>query len=333
MAVTLVNRAIGPIGFGLMGLTWRANPTPYDEAVKVMKQALELGANFWNAAEFYGPPHANSLQLLDYYFTKYPEDSSKVVLSVKGGMGPKGPDATREAIRASVDNCLKLLNGKVFISIFEPARVDPNTPIETTISALTEYVQAGKIGGIGISECSEQTIRRAHAVHPLAAVEVELSLFSTEPLDNGVAAACAELNIPLVAYSPLSRGWLTGQLRSLDDLPANDSRRNFPRFQPDVFHLNLKLVEQLEQIVAEKKKKKNVTLAQTAIGWVRAQNNIPGAPVIIPIPGCTTVARVQENMATVELTAGEMDRIAAILKEIPVHGDRYGGVYARFMNL
>ncbi|KAL4780695.1 NADP-dependent oxidoreductase domain-containing protein [Aspergillus varians] len=329
MAVTLANRDIGPVGFGLMGLTWRANPTPYDEAVKVMKQALELGANFWNGSEFYGPPHANSLHLLNYYFTKYPEDSSKVVLSIKGGVGPKGPDGSWRAIRASLDNCLKLLNGKVFISVFEPARIDPNTPIEITVSALAEYVQAGKIGGIGISECSAQSIRRAHAVHPIAAVEVELSLFSTDTLHNGVAAACAELNIPLVAYSPLSRGWLTGQLRSLDDLPAEDSRRHFPRFQPDVFHLNLKLVERLEQIAAEKK----VTLAQAAIAWVRAQNTIPGAPVVVPIPGCTTVARVEENMAAVELTPGEMDRIATILKQVPVYGDRYGGLHARFVNL
>lgn len=294
-----------------------------------MKRALDLGANFWNAGEFYGPPHANSLQLLDYYFTKYPEDSKKVILSIKGGMGPKGPDGTPEGIRASVDNCLKLLNGKVFISIFEPARVDPNTPIETTVSALADYVKEGKIGGIGISECSEQTIRRAHAVHPIAAVEVELSLFSTDPLNNGVSKTCAELGIPLVAYSPLSRGWLTGQLRSLDDLPANDSRRNFPRFQPDVFHLNLKLVKQLEQIA----KSKNVTLAQTAIAWVLAQNKLAGVPLTIPIPGCTTVPRVEENLQQVELSDEELSEIDGILKEIPVHGDRYGGVYARFMNL
>ncbi|KAL2014100.1 hypothetical protein VTN00DRAFT_1625 [Thermoascus crustaceus] len=321
MSVTIVNRKVGPIGFGLMGLTWRANPTPYDEAVKVMKRTLELGVNFWIAGEFYGPPHANSLQLLEYYFTKYPEDSEKVVLSVKGGMGPNGHDGSPGGIRASVDNCLRLLNGKVFISVFEPARVDPNTPIETTIATLAEYVKAGKIGGTGVSECSAQTIRRSHAVYPIAAAEVELSLFLTDPC---VAKTCAELGIPLVVYSPLSRGCLTGQLRTLDDLPVDDNRRNFLRFQPDMFDLNLKLVQQ---------QKKGVSLPQTTISWVPAQSKAPGALHIVPIPGCITIARVEENLTPVSLDDEDLEKIAAVLKEIPVHRDRYGGALAKLMNL
>ncbi|PWY89696.1 aldo/keto reductase [Aspergillus sclerotioniger CBS 115572] len=277
----------------------------------------------------YGPPDANSLHLLSYYFTQYPEDSNKVIISIKGAAGPDGPDGSPENVRASVENCLKILDGKVFISIFEPARVDPNTPIETTISVLSEYVKAGKIGGIGLSECNEQTLRRAHAVYPIAAVEVELSLFSTDPLSNGVARACAELGIAMVAYSPLSRGWLTGQVRSLDDLPADDIRRIFPRFQPEVFHLNLKLVERIEEIAVEK----GATLAQTALAWVKAQNRVEGMPLIIPIPGCITVARVEENLVNVELTDGEVGRIDGILREIPVFGKRYPDVWERFNDL
>jgi pyridoxine 4-dehydrogenase len=294
-----------------------------------MKRALELGANLWNAGDFYGPPHANSLQLLDYYFTKYPEDAKKVVLSIKSGMGPKGPDGSPEGIRASLDNCLKVLDGKVAIDVFEPARVDLNVPIETTVAALADYVKAGKIGGIGLSEVNADTLRRAHAVHPIAAVEVELSLFSTDPLENGIAETAAELNIPVIAYSPLSRGFLTGQINSLDDLPANDSRRNFPRFQPDVFDLNVKLVNELKSIAT----RDSVTLPQAAIAWVLAQNKVPGAPVIVPIPGATTIPRVEENLKQVELSDSDLDQINKVLKDIPVHGDRYGGVYARFMNL
>lgn len=315
----------------MIGFTLRPNPTPYDEAVKVMKRALDLGANFWNAGEFYGPPHANSLQLLEYYFRKYPEDSEKVVLSIKGCFSlENGPDGSPDGVRKSVENCLEKLQGQVFISIFEPARVDPNVPIEKTVEALAEYVKAGKIGGIGLSECSASSIRRAQAVHPISAVEVELSLFSREALENGVSAVCAELEIPLIAYSPLSRGFLTGQIKSLDDLPANDPRRNFPRFQPGVFDLNMRLVNEIQNI----SNAKSVPIAQTAISWVCSQGrlNTPGAPQVIPIPGCTTIARVEENMKYITLEQNYLDDIDGILKQISVHGDRYGGKVAAYMN-
>jgi pyridoxine 4-dehydrogenase len=329
MSVALAGKQVGAIGFGLMGLTWRASPTPYSEATKVLKAALDHGANFWNAGNFYGPPTANSLQLLHHYFSQYPEDSKKIVLSMKGGFTPTGPDGSAASIQRDVDNCLKVLDGTCFIDIFEPARVDPNTPIEETIKALGEYVKAGKIGGIGLSECSAATIRRAHAVHPLTVVEVEMSLFSTEALTNGVAKTCAELNIPLVAYSPLSRGWLTGQIRKLDDIPEDDSRRHFPRFQPDVFDLNLNLVKEIEKLA----KKKGYTMPQVAIAWVTAQSKKAGNPIIIPIPGCTTVSRVEENLKPVTLDEQDLAELSNVLARIQVHGDRYGGPYKRYMNL
>lgn len=165
------------------GFTTRATPTPYDEAIKVMKAALDSGANLWNGGEFYGPPDANSLQLLSHYFDKYPEDKDKVYLSMKGSFSfhPLGPDNSPENIRRSIDTCLEILGDKVFIDSWEPARADPKVPIEATIETIAEYVKAGKIGSIGLSECSASTIRRAHAVHPISFVETELSLFTTDP--------------------------------------------------------------------------------------------------------------------------------------------------------
>jgi pyridoxine 4-dehydrogenase len=175
-----------------------------------MRTALSLGANNWNGGELYGSPERNSLHLLNEYFTKYPGDAEKIVLSIKGGLkkGEMQPDGSQENVRRSIDECLKLLEGKKSLDLFECARVDPKTPIEDTISYIAEYVKAGKLGGISLSEVGANTIRKAHAVHPISAVEVEFSLFCADILDNGVAATCAELGIPIIAYSPLGRGFL-----------------------------------------------------------------------------------------------------------------------------
>jgi pyridoxine 4-dehydrogenase len=180
-----------------------------------MKASLEYGANCWNGGEIYGPPDRNSLQLLNAYFTKYPEDADKVVLSIKGGLTPGGipdpkshPDGSPENVKRSIDECLRVLDGKKFLNLFECARVDPNTPIEITIAAINEYVTAGKIGGISLSEVNANTIRRAAKVAKISAVEVEMSLWATDILENGIAEACAELDIPVIAYSPIGRGFL-----------------------------------------------------------------------------------------------------------------------------
>jgi pyridoxine 4-dehydrogenase len=148
-----------------------------------MKAALHAGANLWNGGEFYGPPNANSLHLLNYYFSKYPEDKEKVFLSMKGAFSfdPMGPDNSPENVRKSIDMCLEILDGKIFIDNWEPARTDPKVEVAETIKAIAEYVKAGKIGGIGLSECGAGTIRKAHAVHPISMVETELSLFTMDP--------------------------------------------------------------------------------------------------------------------------------------------------------
>lgn len=318
--VQILGKEVGVTGYGLMGLTWRPNPCPEEQAFAAMKAALSSGAVFWNGAEFYGPPHANSLVLLRKYFEKYPEDASKVVLSIKGAAGDgHHPDGSPEGVRKSVENCVAMLGGTKRIDIFECARVDPNTPIETTIAALAELVKEGKISGIGISEAGPDSIRRAHAIHPIATAEVELSLWATDSIDKGVAATCAELGIPLVAYSPIGRGFLTGQITKPEDIPEGDFRRFFPRFQPEAFAKNLELVKVLQEFA----QKKGCTPAQLAISWVRNLSGKPGKPQILPIPGATTAARVEENVKEISLTSDELKELDGLLAGFTVSGDRY----------
>jgi len=299
----------------------------------------------FKAGEFYGTPEYNSLQLLNKYFTKYPEDASKIVLSIKGGLklDHSGPDGSPEGIKRSIDNCLKLLDGKKSIDIFEPARVDPKTPIETTVKAIDEYVKAGKVGGIALSECSAETVQRASKVAKIVAVEVELSLWSLDILNNGVAAACAEHNILVVAcvyfpilfdylltrerYSPIGRGMLTGEIQKLDDLPKDDMRRHFPRFSPENFDKNMDLVRQIQDLA----QRKGCTPAQLAISWVRHLSKKNGNPEIVPIPGATKVERVRENAKDVGLTSSDEAAIDSILKSFSVQGGRYGGPLAALM--
>jgi pyridoxine 4-dehydrogenase len=347
MSLSIAGKQVGPIGFGLLGIhliprshtaaatklilstgLCRPPPLEYNEATKVMKAALDRGANFWDGAQYYGPPTANSLHLLNHYFTAYPEDSKKVVLSMKGAYSTAGPDNSPEGIRKSIDNCLEVLDGKVFLDVFTPGRIDPQVPIEETVLAIAEYVKAGKIGGYGISECSAKTIRRAHAVHPISTVQIELSLFSTHTLSNGVVQTCSELKIPIIAYSPLSRGFLTGQINKYEDIPENDSRRLFPRFQPHTFDLNIKLVKEIEQVA----KKTGYTMPQVALAWVSAQGKKMNDPVI-PIPGCTTVARVEENLTRVSLDEQDLDELSQLVEKMTVHGDRYPERSQKYLNL
>lgn len=179
-----------------------------------MRAALASGANFWNGGEFYGTPEHNSMTLLAAYFEKYPEDASKVVISMKGGAVPGTLmfDGSAENTRRSVDEIVSQLKGTIKVDLFECARRDPNVPLETTFGVLeNEYIKTGKIGGISLSEVSAKTIHEAVKVTKIEAVEVELSLWATEVLENGVAEACAQYNIPLVAYSPLGRGVRSSQ--------------------------------------------------------------------------------------------------------------------------
>lgn len=299
-----------------------------------MKRALELGATFWNGGEFYGPPTSNSLHLLEYYFRKYPEDADKVTLSIKGcfSLVAGGPDNSPEGVRKSVDNCLSILQGRVPIHIFEPARIDPKTPIEETITTLAEYVKDGKIGGIGLSEAGSATIRRAHAVHPIAAVELELSLFTPDILENGIASTCADLNIPIVAYSPLGYGFLSDRFTKLSDLSENEFRRHQPRFQPGAFEANMRVADEVRKI-AKARAGDGVTTAQVAIAWVLAQRPKIGLlEGMVVIPGCTTVARVEENSTEIDLSKAELESLDKIVDESDVQGGRYNEALAGLIN-
>ena len=317
---SILKHKVGPTAYGMMGLTWRAAPPPLAQAFAAMDAALETGANMWNGGENYGPPERNSLHILNEYFTKYPEKASQVLICIKGAFNPTThtPDGSPEGIRRSVDECLRVLDGKKSLDIFECARVDRSTPIEETMKALAECVKEGKIRGIGLSEVRAETIRRAHAVHPIAAVEVELSLWSTQILHNGIASTCAELGIPIVAYSPLSRGGLTSSFpKSREDM--NPMLRMFPRFEEEALEVNMKLTAEVEKVA----RKKGCTTAQVALGWVRTLSGRNGLGTIIPLPGATTVERVRENNKIVTLTEEEMGELEEIIKKNKIVGNRY----------
>ncbi|KAJ5494395.1 hypothetical protein N7463_010482 [Penicillium fimorum] len=318
---SLLGQEVGPIGYGTMRMTWNPQLPSEEVCFETLNTTLELGANYWNAGELYGTAEYNSLHLLNKYFTKYPENADKVVLGVKGGLkvGELVPDCSEKNIRRSVDESLRLLDGKKKLDIFECARQDPNVPVEETIKVLAEYVKEGKIGGIGLSEVDAETIRRAHKVHPIAAVEVEMSLWSTDILHNDIAKTCAELNIPVIAYSPLGRGVLTGAVSSLADIPEDDIRRHMSRFQEEHFQHNMKLINEVKDLAT----RKGIAPAQIALAWIRTQGEKPGMPTIIPIPGGTTKDKVVQNMSGAQtLTDSEMAEIDAILEEHTVSGAR-----------
>ncbi|KAK0101086.1 hypothetical protein ONS95_012930 [Cadophora gregata] len=319
---TLVGRPISANGLGLMNFTANpAAPTSDDTAFAAMRAALAAGATVWNVADFYGPPHANSLHLLARYFTAYPEDASKVTICVKTGVRSFQPmvlDCSPTYMREAVDNANKILAGKKTIDVFGPCRVDPNVPIEDTVSALAELKKEGKINGIQLSEAAASTIRRAAKVTKIDMVEAEVSLWATDIFSNGVADTCAELGIVVTAHTPLGAGMLTGAIKSPSDIPQDSFKKNFPRFQEEAFAKNVLLVQELQKLA----EKKGVTAAQLALAWVKSKGK-EGKPFIVLAVGARSVERVKENFADVVLTPEEMEEIEEVLKSNPVEGDRF----------
>ncbi|KFZ00834.1 hypothetical protein V501_10430 [Pseudogymnoascus sp. VKM F-4519 (FW-2642)] len=320
--VKIQGKEVGETGYGLMGFTMPQKLIEHEQAFQAMKAALEAGATSWNGGDFYGTPDYNSLHLVAAYFTKYPEDADKVVLSIKSGFKTGFEiDGSPEYVRNRVNNANKILAGTKKIDIFEYARVPTNVDFfSVTLKELQKCVEEGLIGGIGISEVTAATIKKSAAVAKIDAVEVELSLWSTDILTNGVVEACSEANIPVIAYSPLGRGMLTGQIKSADDIPEGDFRRRFPRFQPENFHHNIELVQRLEEV----SKRSGCTPGQLAIAWVRqAGKTVKGSPQILPIPGATKKERVDENCKTVTLDITALADIEKILAEVTIVGGRY----------
>lgn len=322
------------LGYGLMSFTWRAEPIAPEAASKTFKKVLEFTGDkkaLFNVGEFYGEPLSN-YKLLQSYFDKYPEDREKVIISAKGAVDLQtlSPAGDAKSVSASIENTLKVFNG--YVDIYEPARLDLELIKKTgesvfpreTFDTIVEYVKKGKIGGISLSEVTAEQIRAIHKEYGeyLVCVEVELSMFSAEILSNGIVDTCNELGLPIVAYSPLGRGLLTGALAKSSDIPAGDFRIQLKRFQDDAFAHNKSLVEFLEnEIIA--KRSDNVTLPQVAIGWIRAiSKNYPNTK-IIPIPSGTTVDKVTSNYSFIELSDEELAKIDKFLQSFKTVGGRY----------
>jgi len=320
---------VGNIGYGLLAHTWTPRKTSDEQAFAAILAALEGGSTFLNAGEFYGSgsperpeeTYAN-LALLKRFFDKFPAwaEPGKCFLSVKGGIHIEngrmgGPDGSEEGLRRSVNNINARLGGRKKMDLFEMARVDQTRPIEDAIKVLKTLVAEGKMAHIGLSEVSAATIRRAHAVHPIAAVEVEYSMWALDIEQNGVLATCQELHVPIVAYSPLGHGILTGNIKSLADIPEGDMRRMLDRFQPGNFEHNLKLVRKIEAIAQAK----GCTTTQLALAWVLRHAGV------LPIPGSSRVAGVKECLAAARLTltTRELADIQAAVQEADIKGLRY----------
>jgi aryl-alcohol dehydrogenase-like predicted oxidoreductase len=306
--------AVSALGLGCMGMSDFYGKRDEAEAIRTIHRALDLGVTMLDTADMYGP-YTNE-QLVGRAIAGRRDEA---FVATKFGIvrDPENPrargiDGTPEYIRSAVEGSLRRL-GLDHIDLYYQHRVDRSTPIEETVGALGELVQEGKVRYLGLSEASAQTIRRAHAEHPITAVQSEYSLWTREPEDE-VLGTLRELGIGFVAYSPLGRGFLSGAIRSVDDLDADDYRRFSPRFQGENFARNLELVARVEELAREK----GVTAGQLALAWVLAQEQW-----IVPIPGTKRVAYLEENVraAEVALTPEDLRRIADALPEAA--GARY----------
>ncbi|KAJ3069332.1 hypothetical protein HDU98_007619 [Podochytrium sp. JEL0797] len=312
---TTSNPLVSALGFGAMGLSEFYGATDESESLATLKHALDIGCTFWDTSDMYGSGHNEELI---GKFIKMHQCRDKVFVCTKFGIvrhPTMGLDSSPAYVRSACEASLKRL-GIECIDLYYQHRVDPKTPIEDTMRALVTLVNEGKIKHIGLSEASAATIRRAHAIHPIAAYQVEYSPWTTEIEHNDILATCNELGIAVIAYSPLGRGFLTGRFRSPEDFEEGDYRKGNPRFQGDAFAKNLEIVKALEKLAEDKK----CSVAQLTLAWVMAQG-----PCVIPIPGTKSIKRLDENCGSLNVTITPEDNKAVrdIIAQIPVTGTRY----------
>jgi aryl-alcohol dehydrogenase-like predicted oxidoreductase len=311
--------SVFPIGLGCMSFSGAYGKSDDAEAIRVIHHALDRGVNFLDSSDMYGWGHNETLLGKALSGGR----RAKVVLATKFGQtqkpgGANGVDGSPAYVKAACEASLKRLGVDV-IDLYYQHRVDPKTPIEETVAAMADLVRQGKVRFLGLSEASPATMRRAHAVHPIAALQTEYSLWTRDPEDE-VLLTTRELGIAFVAYSPLGRGFLTGQIKKFDDLAQDDYRRFAPRFQGENFQKNLDLVARVEQLAKEKKS----TPGQLALAWLLAQGQD-----IIPIPGTKRRKYLEENVAAlnVKLSADDL----RCIDEAAPHGSAAGQRYPEHM--
>ncbi len=301
-------------GLGCMGMSAFYGPSDEAENLATLARAMELGIDFFDTAEIYGP-FKNEILLAKAFKGK--RDKVKIATKVGSEVSDDGQrgavNGTPAYINKAIERSLRHLETD-YVDLYYLHRIDPKTPLEDTFGALKRLVEAGKVRYIGVSEAAAATIRKGHAIHPITAVQTEYSLFERTPEENGVLATVRELGIGFVPYSPLGRGLLTGQITKIDDLAPDDFRRSNPRWEGENFDKNLQLVERVRKIAAAK----GATPGQIALAWVMAQNTVP-------IPGTRRIKYLEENVGAGDVTLSTAD-LAELNEAVPVgatSGERY----------